>query len=245
MLRACLPFEEIILTDNSPTHVNPLHPATFDFLRQLRQNNTREWFQANRRSYESVKAGMDGLIGDLIRRIGEFENLTGVEVKNCNYRIARDVRFTTDKSPYKTWLSASFSEGGRKANRMDYYLHLQPDGESFLGGGMYAPTPEHLARYRQEVDYNADALKAIIHAPEFVAQFGEAEGTALKTAPKGYAKDHPEIELLRRTQLFFWHRFTDIEVIAADFPEHVTARCRVLKPFLDFMNVLLFEDTSA
>lgn len=188
---------------------------------------------------------MDGLIGGLIHQIGEFENLTGVQVKDCNYRIARDVRFSSDKSPYKTWLSASFSEGGRKANRMDYYLHIQPDGESFLGGGMYAPTSEHLARYRQEVDYNAAELKAIIHDPAFRASFGEAEGTSLKTMPKGYAKDHPEIELLRRTQLFFWHKFPDAEVMATNFPERVTAQCRVLKPFLDFMNVLLYETTES
>jgi uncharacterized protein (TIGR02453 family) len=218
-----------------------LHPSTFDFLRQLRQNNTREWFQTHRKEYDLVKAGMDDLTAELIQRIGQFENFAHLQVKECAYRIARDVRFSTDKSPYKTWLAASFAEGGRKANRMDYYLHIQPDGESFLGGGMYAPTPEQLARYRQEVDYNAAALKAILDAPDFATTFGKPEGSQLKTTPKGYPKDHPDLDLLRRTQLFFWHKFTDAEVLAPDFPERVTACCRTLKPFLDFMNAALLE----
>ncbi len=219
-----------------------LHPTTFDYLRQLRQNNNREWFHSHRKEYDRVKAGMEALIAELIGKIGAFENFATLQVKECNYRIARDVRFSADKSPYKTWLAASFAEGGRKASRMDYYLHIQPDGESFLGGGMYAPTPEQLARYRQEVDYNAAGLKAILGNTDFAATFGEPEGTQLKTAPKGYAKDHPDIDLLRRTQLFFWHKFTDAEVLSADFGDRVTAACRVLKPFLDFMNAALLEE---
>lgn len=221
-----------------------LHPDTFPFLRELRQNNTREWFQTHRPAYDIVKSGMDDLIGALIQKIGQFENLAGLGVKNCNYRLARDVRFTHDKTPYKTWLSASFAEGGRKANRMDYYLHIRPDGESFLGGGMYAPTAEQLARYRQEVDYNAAELRAIIEAPDFVANFGQAEGTQLKTTPKGYPKDHPELDLLRRTQLFYMHRFPDKQVMTTDFADRVTDRGRALKPFLDFMNGVLYEESQ-
>jgi len=124
---------------------------------------------------------------------------------------------------------------------MDYYLHLQPDGESFVGGGMYTPMAEHLARYRQEVDYNAGELKAIIQAPEFVAAFGQAEGNQLKTSPKGYSKDHPEIDLLRRTQLFFLLKFSDEEVLSRDFSERVSSQCRTLKPFLDFLNATILE----
>ncbi len=184
---------------------------------------------------------MEALIAELIQQIGQFEHFAGLQVKECNYRIARDVRFSTDKLPYKTWLSASFAEGGRKANRMDYYLHLQPDGESFVGGGMYAPTAEHLARYRQEVDYNAAELKAIIQAPEFVATFGQPDGNQLKTTPKGYSKDHPEIDLLRRTQLFFLHKFSDEQVLSRDFAQRVSTECRTLKPFLDFMNATILE----
>jgi uncharacterized protein (TIGR02453 family) len=219
--------------------------ATLDFLRDLAQNNTRDWFHSQKKRYEPVKAAHEALIADLIGRIGEFENLANVEPKDCAYRIARDVRFTTDKSPYKTWLAASISEGGRKAARMDYYLHIQPGGESFIGGGMYAPTSEQLAKFRQEIDYNVAELRPIIEDPTFVRWFGTGEGVRLKTTPKGYPKDHPDIDLLRLTQLFFLHRFRDEEVVAPDFSARVTEACGVLKPYLDFLNFIFFEERDA
>jgi uncharacterized protein (TIGR02453 family) len=214
---------------------------TFEYLQDLKQNNTREWFHANKKRYDVIKINFEVTIKELITSIGEFENMTNVEVKHCNYRIARDVRFSNNKEPYKTWLSASFSEGGRKSGRMDFYLHIQ-EGESFLGGGMWAPTPEHLAKLRQEIDYNAQELKLIIYDPEFIKMFGEAEGETVKSSPKGYSKDNPEIELLRKKQMFFWHKFTDDEVFSPDFVNKVTESARMLKPFLDFLNYLFFEN---
>jgi uncharacterized protein (TIGR02453 family) len=214
---------------------------SFEFLRDLKNNNNREWFHANKKRYDTVKANFEETIKELISSVGEFENMTGVQVKDCNYRIARDVRFSLNKDPYKTWLSASFSEGGRKSGRMDYYLHIQ-ENESFLGGGMYSPTPEQLAKLRQEIDYNAQELKQIIYNTDFVKVFGEVEGEAVKSAPKGYSKDHPEIELLRKKQLFFWHKFSNEEVCSPDFIKNVTETCRTLKPFLDFLNHVFFEN---
>lgn len=215
--------------------------STFHYLNQLKENNTREWFHANKKTYDDVKANFEITIKELIGSIAAFEDMTGVEVKNCNYRIARDVRFSKDKAPYKTWLSASFSAGGRKSGRMDYYLHIE-DNKSFLGGGMYSPTPEQLAKLRQEIDYNAQELKSIIYHPGFVKMFGEAEGESVKSAPKGYSKEHPEIDLLRRKQLFFWHQFPNEEVSADNFVQKVTEACFTLKPFLDFLNYVFFDD---
>ncbi len=214
---------------------------TFEYLKDLKSNNNREWFHANKKRYDTVKATFEETIKELIFSFGEFENMTNVEVKHCNYRIARDVRFTHDKSPYKTWLSASFSEGGRKSGRVDYYLHIQ-EGESFIGGGMWAATPEQLAKFRQEIDYNAQELKKIIYDPNFVKIFGEPEGEFVKSAPKGYSKDNPEIELLRKKQLFFIHKFTQEEVLSPDFVSKATEVARVLKPFLDFFNYIFFDN---
>ena len=213
---------------------------TFQYLQDLKNNNTREWFHANKKRYDTVKSDFEETIKELIGSIGEFENMTGVEVKHCNYRIARDVRFTNDKAPYKSWLSASFSEGGRKSGRMDFYLHIQED-ESFLGGGMWSPTPEQLAKYRQEIDYNAQEFKAIIQDANFVKTFGNIQGEAVKSSPKGYSKDHPEIELIRFKQVFFMHNFTKEEVCSPDFVNNVTQTAKTLKPFLDYFNVLFFE----
>ena len=213
---------------------------TFQYLQDLKNNNNREWFQANKKRYEVVKSDFEETIKELIGSIGEFENMTGVEVKHCNYRIARDVRFTNDKAPYKSWLSASFSEGGRKSGRVDYYLHIS-ENESFLGGGMWAATPEQLAKFRQEIDYNAQEFKAIIHEPNFIKTFGDIQGEAVKSSPKGYSKDHPEIELLRFKQVFVTHNFTKEEVCSPDFLKNVTETAKTLKPFLDYFNVLFFD----
>ncbi|SDM27986.1 DUF2461 domain-containing protein [Siphonobacter aquaeclarae] len=216
-------------------------PSTLRFLQELGQNNTREWFQANKKRWEGVKTNFEETIADLIKRIGQFENLDGVRVQDCNYRIARDIRFSPDKSPYKTWLSASFGEGGRKGGKMDYYLHIQPGDESFIGGGMYEALPVQLAKFRQEIDYNPGEIKGIIYDPVFKEHFGEPYGNSLKTAPKGYAKDHPDIDLLRRTQLFFYRKYTDKEVTSPEFAEKIEHSCRILKPYLDFLN-LIFEE---
>ena len=213
---------------------------TFNFLQDLKNNNTREWFHANKKRYDVVKSDFEETIKELIGSIGQFENMTGVEVKHCNYRIARDVRFTNDKAPYKSWLSASFSEGGRKSGRVDFYLHIQ-ENESFLGGGMWSPTPEQLAKLRQEIDYNAQELKTIIYNPDFINMFGDIEGEFVKSSPKGYSKDHPEIELLRFKQMFFMHKFTNEEVFSLDFVNNVTKNAKTLKPFLDYLNTIFFE----
>lgn len=214
--------------------------STFHYLQDLKNNNNREWFSANRKRYDVVKSDFEETIKELIGSIGEFENMTGVEVKHCNYRIARDVRFTNDKAPYKSWLSASFSEGGRKSGRVDYYLHIS-ENESFLGGGAWAATPEQLAKLRQEIDYNAQELKAIIYDSNFVKTFGDIQGESVKSSPKGYTKDHPEIELLRFKQMFFLHKFTKEEVCSPDFVNKVTETARTLKPFLDYLNAIFFD----
>ena len=218
----------------------PITDATFKYLDDLKKNNNREWFHENKKRYDKVKSDFEETIQELIKSIGEFENMEGVQVKHCNYRIARDVRFTNNKDPYKNHLSASFSEGGRKSGRIDYYLHIS-ENESFLGGGMFSPTPEQLSSLRQEIDYNAQQLKSIIYDSKFVETFGEAEGEAVKSAPKGYSKDNPEIELLRKKQLFYWHKFTLEEVKSPDFVKNVTEVCKTLKPFLDFLNYVFFE----
>lgn len=214
---------------------------TFDFLTDLAKNNNREWFHSQKKRYETIKKEHELIVGKLIEEIGEFEDLTGVQVKDSSYRINRDVRFSSDKSPYKTWLASSYGKGGKKSIHHDYYLHIQPNGQSGIAGGMYAPTSEQLAKFRQEVDYNPQEFKDIILNPTFVANFGYLKGTELKSMPKGYPKDHPEIAILRKTQCYVWHSFTDAEVMSANFTQKVSEICRVMKPFLDWLNQVINE----
>jgi uncharacterized protein (TIGR02453 family) len=218
-----------------------LSPSLLAFLRDLRVNNTREWFAENKSRYELVKKEFDAWTSELISEFADFENMDGVLLKHCSYRIYRDVRFSKNKEPYKTWFSASFSEGGRKSGLMDYYVHIEPNGASFLGGGMYSPTPEQLAAFRQEVDYNAAGLRKIIKDPTFAGIFGEEVGESLVRIPKGFEADHPEAELLKKKQLFFWKKYTDQQVASPDFTQQLISDAKVLKPFLDFLNAVFFE----
>lgn len=219
----------------------PISSSLFSFLADLKLNNNREWFAQNKSRFDVEKKAFEAVILELIEEFKEFENMDGVQVKDCSYRIYKDVRFSKDKSPYKTWFSASFSEGGRKSGLMDYYLHIEPGNKSFLGGGMYAPSPDQLLKYRQEIDYNAEALKKIIYAPQFVSRFGEAEGESLKNSPKGFEKDHPDLDLIRKKQFFFWQKFSDKEVQSPEFIKQLIQSAKILKPFLDYLNAAFFD----
>jgi len=218
-----------------------ISPSLLAFLSELKQLISREWFAEHKAIYESEKAFFDRLIEQLIQEFSAFENMDGVLKKHCSYRLYRDVRFSKNKDPYKTWFSASFSEGGRKSGYMDYYMHIEPGGKSFLGGGMYNPTPEQLASYRQEVDYNGATLRGIVESPSFVKLFGEAEGDLLKKNPKGFDPDPADEVYLRRKQLFYWHHFSDKELVLPDFTSKLMLAARQLKPFLDFLNATFFD----
>ena len=194
-----------------------LTPSLLAFLLDLKSNNSREWFGVNKGIYTDLKIKVEEIVAQLIIEFGEFENLDGVLVKNCTYRINRDVRFTKNKDPYKTWFSVSFSEGGRKSGFMDYYLHIEPNGKSFLGGGMYNPSPDQIAKYRQEIDYNAEGLRKIIDYPLFKETYGPAQGESLKNTPKGFDALHPDADLLKVKTMFFWCHFTDDEVTSDQF----------------------------
>lgn len=219
-----------------------LTATTLDFMRDLAQNNNREWFQSNRKRYESAKSEFIALVGQVLQNVSAFQPLPNTEVKDCIFRINRDVRFSKNKAPYKLNLAAAIGPGGRHSGRIDYYIHIQPGNESFIGAGMWQPAPEHLAKFRQEIDYNVESLTDIIEAPEFRAYYPEIWGETMKTAPKGYSADHPHIDLLRRKQLFFMHRYTDKEVLKLTFADELTRACQVIKPYCDFLNYLFYEE---
>jgi len=216
-----------------------LQTSTLAFLKELVQNNNREWFQENRKRYDDSKADLEKLVAYLITEVSQFQDLGNLQVKDCVFRINRDVRFSKNKDPYKSNLSAGIGPGGRSSGKIDYYLHIQPNGQSFLGGGMWDPSTEQLARYRQEIDYNAHELKVIVHDQKFREHFPEIHGSVLKTSPKGYPKDHPEIELLKRKELFFVHKYSDKDVTSKDFGNNIVKGIKLLKPYCDYMNYIL------
>ncbi len=219
-----------------------LQSTTLQFLENLAGNNNRDWFKENRAQYDAAKADFEILVSQLIDEIGKFQKLGNLQPKECLFRINRDVRFSKDKSPYKTNLGAGIGFGGKGSDRIDYYLQIQPNNKSFLGAGMWGPTPENLAKFRQEIDYNVDDLKNIIEEETFQKHFPARLGSILKTAPKGYPKDHPEIELLKRKELFFTHPFSDKELKDSNLVENIVNNVKILKPYCDYLNYIFFGE---
>lgn len=215
---------------------------TFSFLTDLVENNHRDWFHANRSRYDAAKAELCGVVERVLTSMSAFEPLANTAVKDCIFRINRDIRFSKDKAPYKSNLAFAIGPGGRHSGRIDYYVQIQPGNKSFLGAGMWQPTPANLAKFRQEIDYNGQELKDIIYADDFRAYFPEVSGESMKTTPKGYPSDHPEIDLLRRKELFFIHRYTDKEVMKANFADEVVRGCQLIKPYCDLLNYLFFDE---
>lgn len=217
-----------------------IHQKTFDFLSALNENNNREWFHANKAWYDASKNNFIVFAETLLARLKNIQpDLYATNIKDCIFRINRDVRFSANKNPYKINFSAAVGPGGKKSGRIDYYLHIE-NNNSFLGGGMWQPTPQNLAKFRQEIDYSPEVLKNIIFDENFQKKFTEIYGEQLKNAPKGYSTDHPEINLLRYKELFFTQKFTNEEVLNEHFLDNVFEGCVVLKPYLDYLNELFY-----
>jgi uncharacterized protein (TIGR02453 family) len=215
---------------------------TFAFLKALAAHNHKEWFDAHRDAYEREKKRFRAFVERLIKGIAGFApEVADVEVKDTVFRINRDVRFAADKSPYKVNFAASISPGGRHSPFGNYYVHLQPGDQSFLGGGLYMPPNKLLHKIRQEIDYNPDRFLGIVNAPEFRAHFGALIGESLKTAPKGYPKDHPLIEYLRLKSFTVIKNFTDAEVFRDDFEQQVRESFRVMRDFNRFLSEAVDE----
>ena len=211
--------------------------TTFKFLKDLKNNNNREWFTDNKKRYEEAKGEFEEFIGALIKHIAKFDPpIIELNPKKTVFRIYRDVRFSANKDPYKINMGAHLSNSPSKIHdRAGYYIQIQP-GNSFLAGGAYLPPNPWIGNIRQEIDYNTKEFKKIINSASFKKYFGEMEGEQLKTAPKGYPKDHPEIELLRYKSFLASNKCDDKLVTSSDFLNHSASVFKAMKPFDDFLN---------
>jgi uncharacterized protein (TIGR02453 family) len=169
-----------------------------DFLEALKKNNNREWFQKNKAWYDEVKKEFDVFTTKLIATVGKIDkNVVYLEPKDCTYRIYRDVRFSADKSPFKTNFGAYLVKGGKKSGLAGYYFHIEP-GTNMLAGGIYMPMPDVLKKLRREIYDNIDEFMEIVQNPGFVKHFGQIDDESkLKTPPKDFPKDFPQIEYLK------------------------------------------------
>ena len=169
-----------------------------DFLAELKQNNHKNWFDQNRVSYKSLNEEFKYFVGEIIEGLGEFDPaLKFLQPNECTYRINRDTRFSQDKSPYKTWLAAAFSPQTKNGDQPGYYFQVDSNGVIRIGGGWYQIDKDHLLVIRQNLAEEAKELRKILNEAKFVNTFQQLEGEQLKTAPKGFPKDSPNIDLLK------------------------------------------------
>lgn len=211
-----------------------------DFLKKLKKNNNREWFTDNKKKFEAAKDAFEPAVERLLDGIGKFDKrIAEVTPKECIYRIYRDVRFSKDKTPYKTNFGAVMGEGGRKTTSAFYYIQIEPGDNSFIAGGLYMPEGEKLKKIRQEIDYNANDFKKILNKKSFKQYFPQIEGEKLKKAPKGYAPDDPNIELLKHKSYVVMHQFTDAQIMDDAFTKECIKMYKEMKPFNDFLHVAI------
>jgi len=211
---------------------------TIDFLKKLKSNNNKEWFDANKEKYLAAKTEFESVVEKLIKGIHKSDKKISPEMKgkDCTFRIYKDVRFSKDKTPYKTNMGASINPGGKKSLVAGYYLHVEPGGSSFLAGGVYMPEPELLNAIRQEIDYNAAPLLKILNSAAFKKYFtGIDEEDKLKTAPKGFEKDHPHLELLKNKHFVVSHKLSDKQLLDKNFQDTVVSGFKAMQPFLEYL----------
>jgi uncharacterized protein (TIGR02453 family) len=215
-------------------------PSTLQFLRDLKENNSREWFEANRKVYETAKKDFEKFLESYISEVAKFHDLGDLLVKEVTFRINRDVRFSKDKTPYKINFSGALAKGGKKSHLAPFYFHLQP-GESFLATGAYMPTPAQLAALRQELDYNGQRFLDVVDNKAFKKLYPEVQGDKLKTTPKGYDASHPMIEYLKFKSLTVSTAFSDEDLVKEEFLGQLVHASEVMVPFMDYINDVMAD----
>lgn len=214
-----------------------MQQTTLTFLKNLATNNNKPWFDENRSRYEAAKTDHEALVDSLLKQMTALEpKLEGQKAKDSIFRIFRDVRFSKDKTPYKAHFGAFFSRSGRKYPGAGYYLHIEPGGKSFIGGGLWMPENSLLKAVRQEIDYNFEEFTSIVANKQFKKIFREVTGEQLKTLPQGYSADNPAINYLKMKSFTVNHPLADAAITEKDFDKKSVNVFAVMKPFIDFLN---------
>ncbi len=213
---------------------------TLDFLKKLDKNNNRDWFQANKKAFDAAQDNMTAFAGYLIGEIGKFDaSVADLDPKACVFRIYRDVRFSKDKSPYKTNLGAYIAPGGRKSMQPGYYFHLQP-GASFIAAGKHLPDGGECLKIRNAIAKNTAEFLKIVDKKSFRDAFGQMSGDKLKSAPKGFDPEHKAIEYLKLKEFMAWTELkADKSLVSADFPKHLVKLTKEMYPLVAFLRKAL------
>jgi len=218
--------------------MEPIKKTTLEFLNSLKQNNNRDWFIEKHSAYADAKNNFESFVQEIINRIIGFDPIMkGLEVKSCVYRINRDIRFSNDKTPYKSHFGAFIVRGGKKNGDKfaGYYFHIEP-GKSIIAGGAYMPPTPWLSAIRENINDDPERLLKIIGNKDFVKYFVKIDGEKLKSAPKGYPSDHPHIDLLKFKSYLVVNEVSEKDIMNPGFIDHVINVMKAMKPLNDFLN---------
>ena len=208
------------------------------FLKKLKTNNTKEWFEKNRSDYDTVREELVELVADIVKKLSKTDpSIESTDARKTLFRINRDIRFSKIKVPYKTNMGASISDGGKKSPKAGYYLHLEP-GNCFIAGGIWMPEPENLKKIRQEIDYNGKELEKIIKAKEFKTLFETlSDEDKLTRVPKDFNPEHPFAEYLKLKSFIVVHAFDDKLVSDPKLADYCAKVFKGIYPLNKFLNV--------
>lgn len=216
-----------------------LQPATLKFLKDLKKNNNKPWFNENRKQYEAAKEDFQQFIQVVIEKHGKKDPaISHLKAKDCMFRINRDVRFSKNKSPYKINFGASITRGGKKSPFGGYYFHLEPGG-AFVGGGIWMPSPESLAQVRQEIDYCFKEFKKIISSAKFQSVYGDlykGSDATLSRAPKGYEPDNPAVDYLKLKSFIAMQNLKEADLTSKELLKQTLTAFETLQPMIEFIN---------
>ena len=212
---------------------------TVDFLKKLDKNNDREWFNANKDKFIAANDNIIAVAGDLIGRIAKFDSeVASIDPKTCVFRIYRDVRFSADKSPYKTNLGAFVAPGGKKAMSPGYYFHIQPK-MFFSAAGKHMPDASELLKIRNAIAKNTKEFLKIVEAKKFRDRFGDLHGDRLSRPPKGFAADQPAIEYLKLKSFTVGEEFSETTALSKDYPKILADSFKAAFPLVTFLRDVL------
>jgi uncharacterized protein (TIGR02453 family) len=205
------------------------------FLNQLNDNNNRDWFNAHKHEYQAAKAEFEHFLEGLISGLGRIDpRVAGMKPSDAVFRIYRDTRFATDKTPYKNNFGAHLSRGGKNSGEPGYYFHIQP-GESFISGGIYMPDGEKLKKIRKEIYLFPEDFSALIEDPKFAASFTFFQDDKLKRPPLGFDPAFPLIEYLKHKHFCPWYSVSDDLLADPELAEKALELYGLMKPFNDFI----------
>ena len=216
--------------------------SSLDFLTHLKENNNKPWFETNKPKYLIELNHIESFAGALLHELSKTDVLETASGKKSVYRIYRDIRFSKDKTPFKTFWGGSYTRA-TKERRGGYYFHIEA-GNSFFAGGFWGPNTADLKRIRSEFAHDAQPMQKILSSKSFVSNFGTLQGEQLKTAPKGFDVNHEAIDLLRYKQFLVIKRFTDDEILSPHFLEQALETFKNMRPFFDYMSEVLTTDIN-